>query len=136
MVTSYIDTTTHCLYGPKANNAWPTTCVTLVGPQELPERKAPPERPAHRSYRREGRHWGDWFARSAGTNGNTVWNGTSTPASTTGVNGDFYLDNNDALSLQRLESQQRMADHVYQLSVHRELRERKARWDRTVSPAP
>jgi len=29
----YLDTTTDCLYGPKASGAWPTTCVPVVGPQ-------------------------------------------------------------------------------------------------------
>ena len=29
----YLDTATHCLYGPKASGAWPTTCVSVIGPQ-------------------------------------------------------------------------------------------------------
>ena len=29
----YLNISTNCLYGPKASGVWPTTCVSLVGPQ-------------------------------------------------------------------------------------------------------
>jgi len=61
----YLLTTTDCLYGPKASGAWPGTCASLVGPTGA--------------------------TGAAGTNGNTVWNGTGAPSSGTGVNGDFFL---------------------------------------------
>jgi hypothetical protein len=31
----YINTTAHCIYGPKAAGAWPGTCTSLVGPSGL-----------------------------------------------------------------------------------------------------
>jgi len=63
----FLNTATSCLYGPKAAGAWPGTCTSLVGPQGS-----------------QG---------TAGANGNTIWNGTATPASGLGSNGDFYLLN-------------------------------------------
>ena len=41
----YLNTATNCLYGPKASNVWPTTCVTLVGPQG-PQGALGPQGPA------------------------------------------------------------------------------------------
>jgi hypothetical protein len=60
----YLNTASSCLYGPKASGAWPTLCTMLAtGPTG-----------------------------AAGTNGNTIWNGTSAPSSGLGANGDFYLN--------------------------------------------
>lgn len=61
----YIDEVNHLLYGPKASGAWPGSGVSLIGPK------------------------GDTGA--AGTNGNTILNGSGAPTSI-GTNGDFYLD--------------------------------------------
>ena len=59
----YIDTNAHVIYGPKAGGVWPATGTSLIGPQG-----------------------------AAGTNGNTVLNGTGAPSNVAGNNGDFYLD--------------------------------------------
>jgi hypothetical protein len=62
----YLNMANSCLYGPKASGTWPGTCISLIGPSGS--------------------------SGAAGTNGNTIWNGTSAPSSGTGVNGDFYLN--------------------------------------------
>lgn len=58
----YLNTTSNTFWGPKASGAWPGSGVSLVGP-----------------------------AGTAGSNGNTVLNGSTNPTSQ-GVNGDFYLN--------------------------------------------
>jgi hypothetical protein len=62
----YLRTDTTCLYGPKSGGAW-AGCTTLVGPQGA--------------------------TGTAGTNGNTVLNGTGVPGAGLGANGDYYLRN-------------------------------------------
>ena len=42
--------------------------------------------------RRSGKAPGRTVLLDAGASGNTIWNGTATPISATGVKGDFYLD--------------------------------------------
>jgi Collagen triple helix repeat (20 copies) len=95
----YLDTATNCLYGPMAGGAWPSTCVTLIGPMGAPGSQGPvgpagaqgpmgatgPAGP-------QGSTGATGPQGAPGANGNTVWNGTTPPPSTTGVNGDFYLD--------------------------------------------
>jgi hypothetical protein len=89
----YLDTATHCLYGPKASGAWPTTCVSVVGPTGATGAQGPQGvTGAQGSQGPQGSTGSQGPQGNAGTNGNTVWNGATTPPSATGVNGDFYLD--------------------------------------------
>jgi len=74
----YLNTSTHTLYGPKANGTWSTTGTSLVGPQG----------PAGAT----GATGATGAQGPAGTNGSTVLNGTGAPGSGIGHNGDFYLD--------------------------------------------
>ena len=64
----YINTTTNTLFGPKAIGAWPTG-VSLVGQQGDPGTPGTP-----------------------GLDGKTILNGTSNPVSSTGSNGDFFIN--------------------------------------------
>ena len=68
----YINTITNTIYGPKANGIWPSG-VSLVGPQGPAGGPAGPQG-------------------IAGTNGNSVLNGTVNPNLATGVDGDFYIN--------------------------------------------
>ena len=89
----YLDTATNCLYGPKASGAWPSPCVTLVGPQGATGAQGPTgSTGATGSQGPTGPAGATGPQGPAGTNGNTVWNGTTTPTGSTGANGDFYLD--------------------------------------------
>ncbi len=90
----YLDTTTHCLYGPKASNAWPTSCVSVVGPQGATGAQGPMgPNGLTGATGAQGPKWRNRPARSGGNQRQyRFWNGTSTPPSSTGVNGDFYLD--------------------------------------------
>jgi hypothetical protein len=98
----YLYTTTHCLFGPKASNTWPSTCVSMVGPQGSTGVQGPqgatgsqgPQGPQgpQGATGATGPTGSQGPAGTNGTNGNTVWNGTTTPPPpTTGNNGDFYL---------------------------------------------
>ncbi len=62
----YLDTHTFILYGAKANGAWPTLGVALVGATGA--------------------------TGSSGTNGHSVLNGTTAPTSAPGNSGDFYIN--------------------------------------------
>lgn len=62
----YINTSTNTLFGPKASGAWPSTGVSLVGPAGTPG--------------------------TNGTNGLNILNGTADPTTTTGVNGEFFIN--------------------------------------------
>jgi hypothetical protein len=64
----YINTDVFALYGPKAGGSWPAG-ISLIGPQGAPGGGGPP-----------------------GADGRTVLNGNSPPDSSTGANGDFYID--------------------------------------------
>ncbi len=68
----YINTITNTIYGPKANGIWPSG-VSLVGPQGPAGGPAGPQG-------------------IAGTNGNSVLNGTVNPNLAIGVDGDFYIN--------------------------------------------
>jgi hypothetical protein len=67
---TYINKTTSMLYGPKAAGAWPTG-VSLVGATGATGATG-----------------------AAGVDGNTILNGTLTPATSKGVTGDFYINTN------------------------------------------
>lgn len=74
----YLNTATTTLYGPKAAGAWPSIGVSLIGPAGATGATG-----ATGTAGTNGTN---------GTNGNTILNGTGVPASSTGANGDFYID--------------------------------------------
>jgi hypothetical protein len=61
----YLDTTATSLYGPKTETGWPTSGVVLKG---------------------------SGGSGTPGADGRTILSGTGAPGSTTGVQGDFYMD--------------------------------------------
>lgn len=71
----YIDTAATRLYGPKASGAWPSTFVSLIGPAGS-----------------NGAAGATGAAGTSGVDGKTVRNGSGTPASSLGADGDFYID--------------------------------------------
>jgi hypothetical protein len=94
----YINTTTNMLFGPKASGTWPTG-VSLVGPagatgatgaagaqgiQGLTGAQGPQGI--------QGLTGATGATGAVGTDGKTVGNGTTDPASSTGVDGDFYIN--------------------------------------------
>ncbi|MDB5946137.1 MAG: hypothetical protein JWQ33_1163, partial [Ramlibacter sp.] len=79
----YLDSTSGRLYGPKAQGAWPSASLSLVGP-------AGPAGPAGPQ--------GATGASGSGTTGSAapgLYSGTSAPASALGQNGDFYINLTD-----------------------------------------
>ena len=71
----YIDDVAFVLYGPKASGVWPSSGMSLVGPQGLTGAQGVPGATG-----------------PAGANGNTIRYGSGAPASTLGAVGDFYID--------------------------------------------
>lgn len=68
----YLDTAANVLYGPKVGDAWPTTGVTLVGPQGPPGQNG--------------------TNGTNGTDGNTILSGVGAPSDALGNDGDYYID--------------------------------------------
>jgi len=97
----YLNTSTSCLYGPKASSAWPNTCVSIVGPAG-PSGAIGPAGPAGATGSigltgatgPTGPAGATGAPGTAGANGNTLISGTSSPASAQGANGDFFLNTN------------------------------------------
>ena len=85
----YINTSANTIFGPKANGAWPLG-VSMVGPQGSTGATGPagPTGTAGAS----GTTGLTGAAGAAGEDGRTVLNGTSNPTSSTGANGDFYIN--------------------------------------------
>ncbi|MFM7628477.1 MAG: hypothetical protein ACKO44_03090 [Algoriphagus sp.] len=79
----YINTSANTLFGPKANGAWPLG-VSMVGPQGSTGATGPAGA--------SGITGLTGAAGAAGVDGRTVLNGTSNPTSSTGANGDFYIN--------------------------------------------
>lgn len=71
----YLNTTSNILRGPKAAGAWPATGVSLVG-------ATGPSGPSGAT----------GTTGTNGTNGSTILSGTTNPAASVGVDGDFYLN--------------------------------------------
>ena len=82
----YINTATNMLFGPKADGAWPTG-VSLVGPTGATGAAG-----AQGAQGIQGQTGATGATGAAGTDGKTVGNGTTDPASSTGVEGDFYIN--------------------------------------------
>ena len=94
----YINTATNMLFGPKANGTW-STGVSLVGPtgatgaagaqgiQGLTGATG-----AQGAQGIQGQTGATGATGVAGADGKTVGNGTTDPASSTGVDGDFYIN--------------------------------------------
>ena len=73
----YINTSTNTLFGPKSGGVWPSG-VSLVGPVGQNGQPGPAGAPGP--------------AGVNGTNGSAVLSGLSSPASSLGANGDFYIN--------------------------------------------
>ena len=97
----YINTASNELYGPKANGVW-TTSVLLIGPAGPsgvagttgsvgPTGLTGPAGPTGNAGL-PGTIGPIGLTGPAGTNGTAVLNGTSVPSTSTGVNGDFYIN--------------------------------------------
>jgi hypothetical protein len=80
----YLNTSTSCLYGPKASAAWPNSCLSVIGP-------AGPTGPTGLTGP-TGATGSAGAPGTAGANGNTLLNGASAPISAQGANGDFFLN--------------------------------------------
>ncbi len=81
----YINTDNYDFYGPKGT-AWPSPVSIVNGPKgDTGDTGAP------------GAAGTDGTNGTNGTNGFTILSGTASPASTLGVNGDFYIDTDDHL---------------------------------------
>jgi hypothetical protein len=100
----YINTTTNMLYGPKAGGVWPTGTslvgpqgiqgpIGLTGPQGIQGLTGPTGAtgPAGATGP-QGTQGIQGPQGNAGINGTAVLNGTNAPSSSTGVNGDFYIN--------------------------------------------
>ena len=86
---SYINTTTHFLFGPKASGSWPAG-TSLVGPAGATGATGAtgPAGPTGAT----GATGSTGATGAAGADGNTVLYGTSDPTSGVGVNGNFYIN--------------------------------------------
>jgi hypothetical protein len=80
----YIDTAAKILYGPKASGAWPGSGVSLIGPTGPAG--------ATGATGAAGATGATGAAGTPGAAGLSLRNGTGSPTSGTGNNGDFYLD--------------------------------------------
>jgi Chaperone of endosialidase len=85
----YINTTTHFMFGPRANGFWPAG-TSLVGP---PGPQGPQGIQGRQGIQGPKGDQGIQGPQGVqGIPGNTVLYGAGAPASGTGVNGDFYID--------------------------------------------
>ncbi len=91
----YINTATNMLFGPKANGAWPTG-VSLVGPTGATGATGAAGAQGPQGIQgltgATGAAGAQGATGAAGADGKTVGNGTTDPASSTGVDGDFYIN--------------------------------------------
>lgn len=118
----YLNTATNILFGPKAGGVWPGTGVSVVGPIGLTGPSGTAGTNGNTIWNgttapssglgvngdfylntatdvlygpKAGGTWpgtGTSLIGPAGTNGNTMWNGTTVPSNTVGQNGDFYIN--------------------------------------------
>jgi hypothetical protein len=83
---TYINTTTHFIFGPKVSGAWPPG-VSLIGPQG-PQGAQGVQGPQGI----QGVPGPQGLQGTPGIDGNTVLYGSGDPTPTTGVNGNFYIN--------------------------------------------
>ena len=86
----YINTTTNTLIGPKQLSGWPVAGISLVGP--VGQNGAPGATGATGATGPAGQNGAPGAQGLPGQDGSKIYSGSSTPLSTTGIIGDYYLN--------------------------------------------